>query len=662
MPSLREMLNAQFAKSGVDIYLEADKGKELEEHGWEHWCRTLFPNYFSRPFTSYQKEFWEWGWEIEPKKYYRPRVECHPRGVGKSSNAEALVVNLIARKRRRMIGYVSLNEDKATKHFETIKSMLENEQLLEHYPHCKPKVQKLKDTAAQWSKEAIVTESGAMIVPLTLLGSSRGWKSSTGDRFDVLVLDDIDALGQSPDFTEKLIEMLKGEILAAGDDNTVVIMPQNLIHRDSICSKILDHRADILSDRIFKGPFPMLKWYDAEKLDIEGDDTGAKEWVITAGEAFDPAIPIQYAQKLLNKFGKRTFDREVQQLVNEIEDDKDFREWNEVYHLVTHSEFRAAMKALGEDVGGQTLRIPARWNVGMGFDNGTTLGHPSAVITVARPSEHSPLKNSHFVVGEVILPKFPSPAFEKPEIVSPGRVAQAIKQFLSKWNISETQVTMRLMSHEASSAQHTMMIDLPDDQKEFFGKWKARKGSGVPQIQNLLEIDKKKPHPFRKYPQGAVKDGQDVSGMPLMGCPRLFFLVADDQGELRVDPNGSLYVLGAKDADGLARLRFEMPLYSQFNTGQNKINDDAVDAFRGIMNMFGVTPQERTLGEQLGEKIAARTTYGRELKDDISLSAQISRSMAQVQAIGELRKEGWSIGKDGKEIEPEWESNISDGW
>ena len=189
-----------------------------------------------------------------------------------------------------------------------------------------------------------------MIVPLTLLGSSRGWKSSTGDRFDVLILDDIDKLGQSPDFTQKLIEMLKGEILAAGDDTTLVIMPQNLIYRDSICSQIHDQRADILSDRIFCGPYPLLKYYDAEKVDIDGDSTGAKEWVITRGEAFDPAISVGYAQRLLNKFGKKLFDRECQQQVYEIEDDKDFREWSEVHHLITHSEFRATMEELGEKV------------------------------------------------------------------------------------------------------------------------------------------------------------------------------------------------------------------------------------------------------------------------------------------------------------------------
>lgn len=608
--------------------LDPDKADEVESWGWEQWCRHHYPHLFSRPFTSYQRDFWEWGWQILAGKYYRPRVECEPRGVGKSTNAEALVVNLIARKRRKMVGYVSLNETKATKHFESIKSMLESDKLLETYPHCKPKIQKLKDTAAQWSKDAIVTESDAMIVPLTLLGSSRGWKSSTGARFDLIILDDIDELGQSPEFTKKLIELLKGEILAAGDDNTVVIMPQNLIYRDSICSQVLDHRADILSDRIFCGPFPLLKSYDAEKVDIEGDTTGAKEWIITEGEPFDPAIDLAYAARLLNKFGKKTFDRECQQRVAEIEEDKDFREWSEAYHLITKSEFRAVMEEYGENVWNPSrrrLQIPQRWQVGIGFDWGSTVGHPSAIAFVARPSEHCPLRDCHFVFGEVIRPIFPQDSFATPELVSPGRVAGAIKEFLADWNVSESQVKMRLMSHEASAALNTMKIDLNEDVQQFFNKWVAKKGSGVPQIQNLLEIDYDKPHPFRKYPQGSSKAGHDVSGTPLMGKPRLFFIVDDDQGELRMATNGELYVLGAKDAKGFARARFEMPIYSFRNQGQSKIDDDFVDGFRGLMARFGVASTAKTTEEKIDELIPDETKKA--MKESATSEAKLSAAL-----------------------------------
>jgi hypothetical protein len=958
-----ELFHHTFKKSEDWKAGKTDDILAAEESGTA-WAKHFFPNLFSRPFTAYQEEFWDWGWGIEPEQVYRPRVECEPRGVGKSTNAEAWVVSMVARQKRKMIGYVSLNETKATKHFESIKSMLESDALLTAYPHCKPRIQKLRDTSQQWSREAIVMDSGAMIVPLTLLGSSRGWKSSEGSRFDVIVLDDIDELGQTPEYTKKLIEMLKGEILAAGYDKTVVLMPQNLIYRDSICSQIHDQRADILSNRIFCGPYPLLKWYDAEKVDIPGDTTGAKEWVITAGEAFDPAIDLTYATSLLNTYGKSMFDRECQQLVTQIEDDKDFREWSEIYHLVTYSEFRSVMESLGEPVWNdrrKRLQVPQRWNVGLGFDWGcltldteiltkrgwkqhweledgelvaafdwentqttvwspllkkiyksnqplvemsrksfkftctpdhawiirrkkrgkmtrstyrrqnldtiakdntrfvvaapcheigeinctpgmaavlgwlvtdgwkykkggamlcqknfpeavvadlntsglewnevkpnkggvrlfylpsrsyerlceatgyegkqylpelvtklspearqamframleaegtkngtnrhaifcqkrgaimdafqilatlcghrlgverthesgfgesnrlpllrhqhiqfpdikpleglhdvwcpsvkegaviarykgqvtitgnTTKGHPSAVAIVARPSEVCPLKNSHFVVSEVIKPDFPIDSHETPELVSPGRVATAIQDELREWNIEESQIQMRLMSHEASAAMNTMAIDLKPDIQQFFGKWKAQKGSGVPQIQNLLEIDHTKPHPFRKYPEGYTKDGINLGGQPLMGAPRLYFLVEDDQGELRTDLLNNLYVSGPKDADGFARARFEMPIYSHRNTSDaKKIDDDFVDAFRGLMNVFGVESTSKTYGEVAQEKYEATTVYARpEHKDDHSIGAQMSRAMAVSKVLKQMKDEGYDLDED----------------
>lgn len=565
----------------------------IETQGGAAWAKFFYPHLFTREFTGYQYEFWDWGWSIEKGEHYRPRIECEPRGVGKSTNAEAWVVSLLARRRREMIGYVSLNDEKATKHFEGIKTMLESEALLKYYPHCKPKMQKLRSITQQWSREAIVTDSDAMIVPLTLLGSSRGWKSATGTRFDVIVLDDIDALGQSVDVQKKLIELLKAEILAAGDNQTVVLMPQNLIYRDSVCSQIYDQRADILSDRIFCGPYPLMKSYDAVKEDLPGDTSGAMLWRITSGEAFDPAITIDYAEKLLNTFGKATFDRECQQKVFEVEDDKDFREWDERFHIITASEFRSVMEGYREPVWNserQCLQIPSRWHVGIGLDWGTTTGHPSAAAYVARPSEVCPLKDCHFVFGEVIRPVFPRDSFADVEVVSPGRVAAALNAFQRHWNISDSQIQMKLMSHEASAALNTMAIDLKADEQQFFNKWKAEKGSGVPQIQNLLEIDRSKSHPFRCDP---------VSGEALQGSPRIFFIVADGQGELKVDQNGTLYVIGARDDKGMARARFEMPLYSYRNQGNKKIDDDWVDGFRGLMARFGVTISGYTYEEKV---------------------------------------------------------------
>ena len=60
--------------------LFAPSAEEIELEGPESWAKRFFPQTFSRDFTSYQREFWEWGWGIQPDTYYRPRVECEPRG------------------------------------------------------------------------------------------------------------------------------------------------------------------------------------------------------------------------------------------------------------------------------------------------------------------------------------------------------------------------------------------------------------------------------------------------------------------------------------------------------------------------------------------------------------------------------------------------------
>lgn len=88
-----------------------------------------------------------------------------------------------------------------------------------------------------------------------------------------------------------------------------------------------------------------------------------------------------------------------------------------------------------------------------------------------------------------------------------------------------------------------------------------------------------------------------------MGRPSIIVAVADGQGELYVDDVGRLRVVGARDSEGLARLRYEMPLYNQHNQGDAKIDDDAVDGFRGLMVTFGVRADRKTLEERVDDQM-----------------------------------------------------------
>jgi hypothetical protein len=894
--------------------------EELEDQGGAAWAKHFYPQTFTRDFTSYQKSFWEWGFGIQPDVYYRPRVECSPRGAGKSTTAETWLVSLLARKRRKTIGYISNTDTLATRHFNGVRRKLENTELLKVYPHLKPQVQKYRSAFSSWSQDRLVTEAGQVIIPITLQGSNRGFKSDDDIRFDCFIFDDIDSLGESPDVIAKNIDLLKSEILLAGYANTLSVVFQNLIHRDSIVTQIMDHRADMLSDRDFRGPYPLMKWYDAEKVDLPD---GGKRWTITAGEPYDPALPVEYCESILNQIGKDLFDREGQQDVNKVAEDKDFREWNEVFHIITQSEMDSGFEHV-KLKDGHSFKIPNRWHVGRGLDWGclplnteiltkdgwkshdqlkvgeivaaydwessreitwsvlqnviykdeqplvemkrksfrfvctpdhtwivkrkkrekmtrdtyrrqnldtirfhgahtvlqiaapcnsdgeldcppavaavlgwivtdgweyrkrgkpcgamicqknypdavinalsrsgiewrevkpnkdgvrmfylpassyrelkrvtgytgksdlsyiaaslspnarkammdamvlaegtnngmsrktifcqtkghvsdafqvlatlcglrlgvqrvhesqlgsshripilrattlqkprivsipgfhrvwcpsvkegaiiarqegqvtitgnTTRQHPSANSFVCRPDKTCPFDDSHFVIGEVVLPKFPFDPSQESELVSPGRVAAGAKVLQEEMGILPQQIEQSKMSHEASAALNTMIVDLPEELKTFYRKWKAQKGSGVPQIQNLLEIDKKQLHPFRRYPVGHPKAGEF-----LIGRPRIYFVVADGQGELYVDGNGKLRVMGATDSKGLARCRYEMPLYSYRNAGKKKIDDDFVDSLRGLMSTFGVAADALTEQEQV---IAAVPDKYREL-------------------------------------------------
>jgi hypothetical protein len=487
---------------------------------------------------------------------------------------------------------VSLDDDKATQHFNSIKRKLENTQLLVDYPHLRPRVQKYRNAFSSWSQDRLVTEAGQVLIPITLMGSNRGFKSDDDVRFDLLILDDIDKLGQSIELVRKNLELLKGEILAAGFDKTLVVMPQNLVHRNSICKMIEDQRADIISDRDFRGPYPLMRWYDAERIDVEGDAT-AKRWVITDGEPFDPAIDVAYCEALLNRFGKDTFDRECQQDVMKVDSEKSFREYDELYHVITWSEFAAFFGDIARDLNGRP-RIPARWKKERGLDWGTTVEHPSAVIFSTRPGVADPLKDCVFTFGEIIRPIWPPiDPHADAELVSPGRVARAIKDFQRQHMINETEIK-GVMSHEASAALNTFLIDLPQEEKVFFSKWKARKGSGVPQIQEVLAIDRTKQHPFRRDP---------VSGEPIMGRPRHYIVVADGQGELYYDAEGQLKVRQAVNEKGLARLRAEIPEFNEYATGAHKIFDDAVDGWRGEAAGFFVTSAAQTKEEMNEQKL-----------------------------------------------------------
>jgi hypothetical protein len=532
----------------------------------------------------------------------QPRVECEPRGVGKSTIGRAGVVYLLARRIKHYALYVSATDNQAKKHFAAIRKMLESPKLLQYYPHLMPAMSVHRNATTNWSAERLVTAAGQVVEFISVLGNARGFNTEEGKRLDLIVLDDIDDQKDSVDTTEKKLDIVGSNIIAAGDDTTDVIYLQNLIHRTSICKRLQDNTAGILVNRHFVGPFPLCKQYAYVEKKIKGDTTGAKEYLLTDFQPFDPATSREYAQRLLTQLGPKIFERECQQNLSIIDDDKDFREYSEIHHVITYSEFYGYFNRRDVPVynrQARRLQIPSQWNVGLGQDWGTTPEHPAAIAPVARPNQNVPLHDSFFVFGEIVLPKYPHDPNKPAEEVSPGRVAAAEVAHLKKWSVAESMVKIRRMSHEASAALYSYLLDLPEDLKRFYSKWKAAKGSGVPQMQNVLEIDYTERHPFRRYPKGHAKAGQAI-----VGRPRLYLVVPDDQGRLTTNESGQLFVAQGYNQDGCARLRSEIPVYSHLNQGPTKkIFDDMVDAIRGLLGEFVILSAGKTDDEKYREHL-----------------------------------------------------------
>lgn len=595
--------------------------RDLEKDA-EVWAKHFYPTRFSRPSTGYQKEFYAFAVTMEADKSYRPRVECEPRGVGKSSIGRALIIYLLAKRVKFYVLYVSATAGQAKKHFNAIKKMLEDPKLLAAYPHLRPQERAYSRAIANWSAQRLVTQDGQVVEFVSVLGNARGFNTEEGKRLDLIIIDDADDQKDSADIVEKKLDIIGSNILGAGDESTDVWWLQNLIHRISMCTRLRDNTAGILLNRQFVGPYPLCKQYEYVEEKIEGDTTGARYLRMVDFQPFDPATSKEYAEKLLNQLGPKRFERECQQNLSVVDDDKDFREWSEVFHVITYQEFYEFFKKWNVPVYSKEhrrLQIPSQWNVGLGMDFGTTPGHPTAVMPLARPNKAVPLHDSFFCFGEVVLPKYPHDVNKPAELVSPGRVAAAERAFLKRWGVREEQIHPRTMSHEQSAALNAMAIDLPDDLKVYYHKWKAKKGSGVPQWQNIMEIDYTKPHPFRKYPKN--HPDKRKAGKPLMGCPRYFVLVPPDQGELKCDDAGHLYVAQPYNSAGCARLRAEIPVYSHRNQGDKKIFDDAcfvpgtlVKTKRGDVPIEAVSTDDLVLTSKGWKRVLAAGLTGRQVE------------------------------------------------
>lgn len=162
--------------------------------------------------------------------------------------------------------------------------------------------------AKGWRVDTLRCGNGYSVVGLGLDAAVRGIKIEEF-RPDLIILDDIDDKQDSPEAVQKKVDILTTSILPAGSTDVVIIGIQNLIHRNSIFSRICDGRAEFLLDRVISGPYPAVDNLLYEKQN--------GRYVITGGAATWEGQPLAVCQTQINEWGLTAFLREAQHRVDD---------------------------------------------------------------------------------------------------------------------------------------------------------------------------------------------------------------------------------------------------------------------------------------------------------------------------------------------------------
>lgn len=274
---------------------------------WRTWLHTAFPTYVRAEFAPRHVVLWDWLAILTLGERARPRVEVWPRGGAKSSTAELGACYVGCRGSRRFVLYVCKTQAQADKHLQSIAALLETAGI-------ERAVNKYQQSRG-WTQQIIRAANGFNVVSLGLDAAARGIKLDQY-RPDLIILDDIDDKHDSADLTQKKIETLTESVLPTGAPDCVVLFIQNMIHRDSIASRLADGRADFLLDREPPVVEPAVRDLAFERI-ITSD--GTARYTITGGTATWAGQSLATSEYQLNTWGRLAFLREAQHQVKDVE-------------------------------------------------------------------------------------------------------------------------------------------------------------------------------------------------------------------------------------------------------------------------------------------------------------------------------------------------------
>lgn len=209
---------------------------------WREWLRQTDPAIRIDLMSVEHIKLWRW---IESLKLgIRPDAffADWPRGYGKTTTGRLSMSRLCARGVRRFGLYVCGTLASANASIVSIRSELERQGVRRR--------ESLYGHSLGWSSERIVTENGFTLIALGLdVANIRGLNLDKL-RPDFIILDDIDGLTDSPEVSDKKLEIISSTIIPAGSRDCAFLVTQNEIHGHGVVHRIITGEAGILRRRI----------------------------------------------------------------------------------------------------------------------------------------------------------------------------------------------------------------------------------------------------------------------------------------------------------------------------------------------------------------------------------------------------------------------------
>ena len=265
---------------------------------------------------------------------------------------------------------------------------------------------------------------------------------------------------------------------------------------------------------------------------------------------------------------------------------KVYPSFNEVYHVITKSEFMREVEGsiVTQEDGSRRMRMPIEWNLGRAHDWGSSDSngeHANITMWFATAKRGTRTRTHKIDIGGSV---FVYRMHTAPPHSTVRQVARSVHIAQAPDKEQQRMVT-EVMSHEALSELDTYS----QEHDLHYTQWNTDYTSGIAQVRDYLEIQyTHQPHPFRL--------NLSKSAPAIKGRPMIYLIVDDSQGECYFDITTNKWqVRPGKDDIGLARLRAEFGVYHypKSEAGKavkkqrpEKIFDDCMDCLRCMAVTF----------------------------------------------------------------------------